>query len=130
MRRRSNSGTALLYAMLLMIVFAALGAAHVSRARAMALSHARDRADAHLDAALMGGVDLARAALQSDSSYVGEATLIGPAAVSISVDGEELRVAATTGAAPFAVELTRHVRVRLAQDSGSLPAIVSWTESP
>jgi len=129
MRRRSDSGTALLYALLLMIVFAALGAAHVSRARAMALSHARDRADAHLDAALTGGVELARAALRQDATYRGETTGIGPAAVTISVAGDTVQVEATAGAAPFVVEMTRRVRVELVTVDGELPSVASWTET-
>jgi type II secretory pathway component PulK len=94
--RRDERGSALVFALLILLMASALGAAVLERGRGLAAATKHDRTDLAAFYAAEGGIAHARHALARDPAWSGATLRIGTCDVAVTVAraGDTLRVAA------------------------------------
>jgi hypothetical protein len=111
------------WAMLLLLMAAALSAVLLERGRGLAAETSRDDASVRALYAAEGGLAFARHILTRDPDYAGGTIRVGACAVEIVVTKADDVWSVAVTARPGSVRLA--VRLRGAE---GLPAIVSWAE--
>lgn len=87
--RSGEKGTALVWALLLLLFAGALGVALLDRGRAVDAATKTDLASMKALYAAEGGLALARQRLASDPAYTGETLRVGECEVTVTVEGRE-----------------------------------------
>lgn len=123
--RHGERGMALPWAMMLLVVAAALSAVLLERGRGLAAATEHDAASLGALYAAEGGLAFARHNLACDPEWTGGRVRVGACEVEVSVtrSGSGWRVAVS--ARPGSVRLDVRLRAR-----DGLPSVVSWSESP
>lgn len=122
--RHGERGMALPWAMMLLVMAAALSAVLLERGRGLAAATDHDGAALRALYAAEGGLAYARHNLALDPAYEGGTIRVGACEVDVAVTGTDGGWRVTATARPGSVRLEAGLR---ATDDG-LPAVVSWSE--
>ncbi|MHC4164111.1 MAG: hypothetical protein ACYSUM_18460 [Planctomycetota bacterium] len=121
--RHGEKGMALPWAMMLLLMAAALSAVLLERGRGLAAATDHDDTSLRAFYAAEGGLAFARHNLALDTGYAGETIRVGGCEVDVAVTKADEGWNVVVCARPGSVRLEARLR-----GTDALPAIVSWSE--